>query len=42
MHFSNVDGMRGLACLIVLVDHAAVLVFPELTAGLTGCGKIGV
>jgi peptidoglycan/LPS O-acetylase OafA/YrhL len=38
----SANGIRGMACLIVLVVHSFALVFPETYAYLTGCGKIGV
>ena len=36
------DGVRGLACLIVLVVHATSASFPDLRPYLAGVGKIGV
>ncbi len=39
---AGANGIRGFACLWVLVVHNVAIVFPATYAGLTGCGKIGV
>lgn len=36
------DGIRGLACLIVLVVHAIAITFPSVYSYLRGTGKLGV
>src|SRR5258708_2528035 len=36
------DGIRGFACLWVLVVHNIAIIFPSTFPGLAGCGKIGV
>lgn len=36
------DGIRAFACLIVLIVHHIIVVFPQTYPYLTGCGKIGV
>lgn len=36
------DGVRGLACLVVLVTHAVSMFFPASAPYLAGTGKIGV
>jgi peptidoglycan/LPS O-acetylase OafA/YrhL len=40
--FEGADGIRGLACLIVLLLHAVVLFYSSTLVYLAGCGKIGV
>lgn len=42
MRFERADGIRGLACLIVLITHAVTIFFTEATKYLAGTGKIGV
>jgi peptidoglycan/LPS O-acetylase OafA/YrhL len=42
LHLPEADGIRGLACLIVLVVHSIALTYPQSYPYLTGCGKIGV
>lgn len=42
MHYAGADGVRGLACLIVLCVHAAMMFFTNSSSGLAGTGKIGV
>lgn len=42
VRFPAADGIRGLAVLIVLCTHAAVLFFPRSGPYLSGTGKIGV
>ncbi|HET6804397.1 MAG TPA: acyltransferase [Frateuria sp.] len=41
-HFRNAEGIRGLACLIVLAVHCSGMFFPATGAYLGGVGKIGV
>lgn len=41
-HIAEADGIRGMACLIVLFVHASAVMFPATYAYLEGCGKIGV
>jgi peptidoglycan/LPS O-acetylase OafA/YrhL len=41
-HIAPADGIRGFACLIVLVVHAAAFSFPATFPYLEGCGKVGV
>jgi peptidoglycan/LPS O-acetylase OafA/YrhL len=36
------DGIRGFACLLVLVVHSIAIIIPSTVPYLTGCGKIGV
>ena len=36
------DGIRGLACLIVLMAHAVTMFLPHSAPYLAGSGKIGV
>lgn len=36
------DGIRGFACIIVLVTHAITMFFPKTAPWLAGTGKIGV
>jgi hypothetical protein len=38
---TNADGLRGLACMIVVSVHASSLVLPETFPYLVGTGKIG-
>ena len=40
--FSGVDGIRGLACLIVLLTHVPGFFFPQTAAYFAGTGKYGV
>ncbi|WP_137819719.1 acyltransferase [Pseudomonas sp. 2FG] len=42
IRFIAADGIRGLACLIVLLVHAVAVFFPASFPYLKGCGKIGV
>jgi len=41
-HFPEADGIRGLACLMVLFVHITAITFPETHPYLRGTGKIGV
>lgn len=41
-HFQGADGIRGLACLIVLVLHSVAFSFPEMTPYFQGIPKTGV
>ncbi|KTD72240.1 acyltransferase family protein [Legionella tucsonensis] len=41
-YFVCADGIRGLACLIVLITHATTMFFSNLSPYLAGSGKIGV
>lgn len=41
-HLRGADGLRGLACLTVMVMHATSFTYPAAIPYLTGCGKIGV
>jgi len=41
-YFRNADGIRGLACLIVLLIHAVNGIFPGARPYLPGTGKAGV
>lgn len=41
-HYVAADGMRGLACLIVLVTHAVVIFFNSTFVKFAGTPKIGV
>ena len=41
-HLQAADGLRGFACLIVLVVHTVALTFPFAMQYLHGCAKIGV
>lgn len=36
------EGIRGVACLLVLVAHAVTMFFPRSVPYLSGSGKIGV
>jgi peptidoglycan/LPS O-acetylase OafA/YrhL len=36
------DGVRGLACLLVLCVHSVAIIYPKMYPYLIGCGKIGV
>lgn len=40
--YSEMDGLRGLACLIVLIAHASAVRMPEQGWLITGTGHIGV
>lgn len=40
--FEGADGIRGLACLIVLLLHALVMFFPDAYPGAVGAPKYGV
>lgn len=40
--FRGADGIRGLACLIVLCTHAPGFFFPDISRYFLGTGKIGV
>lgn len=40
--FAGADGIRGLACLIVLCAHATAFFFPDFGRYFVGVGKIGV
>ncbi|KTD11594.1 Acyltransferase family protein [Legionella gratiana] len=42
IYFSCADGIRGLACFIVLVTHAVTMFFMNSSAYFAGSGKIGV
>jgi peptidoglycan/LPS O-acetylase OafA/YrhL len=42
VYFKNADGIRGLACLIVLVIHSCAMFFPTSAQYLRGSAKIGV
>ncbi|NTV12674.1 MAG: acyltransferase [Desulfobulbaceae bacterium] len=42
VHIKEADGIRGLACLLVLVVHTTVITFPATYPYLRGAGKIGV
>lgn len=42
LHLPEADGIRGFACLIVLVVHSIAITYPQSYPYLTGCGKIGV
>lgn len=42
IHLPEADGIRGLACLIVLIVHTIAITYPQSFPYLTGCGKIGV
>ncbi|MBK5543329.1 acyltransferase [Pseudomonas sp. TH04] len=42
IHYAGADGIRGLACLIVLCVHAMALFFSASYMPLVGTGKIGV
>ncbi|WP_122605717.1 acyltransferase family protein [Pseudomonas viridiflava] len=41
-YYEAADGIRGLACVIVLITHAIVLFFNDLAMAFSGTGKIGV
>jgi peptidoglycan/LPS O-acetylase OafA/YrhL len=41
-HLQGADGLRGFACLIVLVTHTIVMSFPNTMPYLAGCPRIGV
>lgn len=41
-HLPEADGIRGLACLIVLVVHATAVTFPATYPYLRGTAKVGV
>lgn len=41
-HIKEADGIRGIACLIVLVVHTIAITFPSTYPYLQGTGKIGV
>ncbi|HWX66811.1 MAG TPA: acyltransferase [Rhodanobacter sp.] len=41
-YFRNGDGIRGMACLIVLLGHSMSFFHPRLTPTFAGVGKIGV
>lgn len=41
-HFSNAEGIRGLACLIVLSGHGIAMFFPAAGHSLLGVGRFGV
>jgi peptidoglycan/LPS O-acetylase OafA/YrhL len=41
-HLEGADGLRGFACLIVLVVHTIALTFLSTMQYLAGCAKIGV
>ena len=41
-YWACADGIRGFACLIVLIAHAVTLFFKESAPYLAGSGKIGV
>lgn len=40
--FEGADGIRGLACALVLAVHASMFFFPKTAPYLSGCGKFGV
>lgn len=42
LRYVGADGIRGLACLIVLCVHASILFFSTSYSSLVGTGKIGV
>ncbi|MFC2971457.1 acyltransferase family protein [Azotobacter bryophylli] len=42
MRFEGADGIRGLACLIVLCTHAVAMFFNSTYMALAGMGKVGV
>ena len=41
-HIQEADGIRGLACLLVLIVHATTFTFPATLPYLRGTGKLGV
>ncbi|WCM53512.1 acyltransferase [Pseudomonas sp. WJP1] len=41
-HYQGADGIRGFACLIVLLVHASAFFFADTFKALAGAGKIGV
>ena len=41
-HVVGADGIRGLACVIVLALHTIVISFPDTFPYVVGCPKIGV
>jgi peptidoglycan/LPS O-acetylase OafA/YrhL len=40
--FPGADGIRGMACMIVVIAHALTMFFPRTQPYLAGSGKIGV
>ena len=40
--FEGADGIRGVACLIVICIHAIAIFFPSTRDLMAGAGKIGV
>ena len=42
VRYPAADGIRGVACLVVLVAHAITMFFPKTAPYLAGSGKIGV
>lgn len=42
IHYAGADGIRGFACLIVLLVHASTIFFSATYMPLAGTGKIGV
>lgn len=40
--YEGADGIRGLACLIVICVHGSAFFFPDTGHYLAGTGKIGV